>query len=674
MKFSWTILNKFINLKLINFQIFINQITLAGFEIEKIEEKNYIDDKIIDLSITANRKEISCAFNLAQEISLILNQPLKVNIQSNTYYYKKNQYKKKSKIQTLKFIEYIKINTIHNIENKKSPLWLQNNLKAYEIKPINLLYDVEKYIELKWGHTIKIIDLDNLKVQLIDTKLITIISNKKRKNAEQILYNNQEIINVNNTNIENNFIIKTNKTHNIIICHIIYKQNNINNSYYTFNNANEDIIKLITTFGKGIVNKSYHHNISNIKNKKLKIKTKKIKYTLGPIIQYKSKFLSNKEILKTLEQLELKPQFSIKKKIFTTKIPKYRQHDLQRDIDIIEEIGRIYGFKNFFNDLPKYKNKGKTSLKKIYLKKVSNILIDIGLNEVINSSLTKNLKNQDTIDIYNQITEEQKVLRINILDNLIKNYNNNVLNEKNLKTEIFEIGKVFYNNKLTKYIEEKNLGILIKNNNYYKTNWSNTSKSLGWFHAKGIIETFLKRLNIKDIIWTDKINNNIHESLRTVLKYVKKRKTLFIYTKKSKKIIGILGELKQIYINTTEKQNKKIYVCEINVKELMMSIHFEKHLNYQIKKHSFYPSIHRDISINTNQNIHKIKNIILKNNISLIESIQTINEYYNKENNLKSICLRFTYRGINKTLNKQEIIDINKHIENILLKLNSKIE
>nr|YP_009396085.1 Phenylalanine-tRNA ligase beta subunit [Dasya naccarioides]ARW65271.1 Phenylalanine-tRNA ligase beta subunit [Dasya naccarioides] len=671
MKFSWNILNNFINLELINFQKFIEQITLAGFEIETIEENKKINDKIINLSITANRKEIYCVFNLAQEMSSILNEPLKISIQS---YHQNNQYKIKSNVTKFKFIEYIKINTIHNIQNKESPVWLQNNLEAYEIQPINLLHDIEKYIELKWGHSVQIIDLHNLKIQLIDNKFIIVNKSNRTQNTEQILYNNEEIINITNKNIENKFATKTSKTKNIIICHIIYKQNNIDNSQYTFNNANEDTIKLITTFGKGVINKSYHHNIFNIENKKLRIGARKIKYILGPITQYKLKFLSNKDILKTLKQLKLEPQFLKEKKIFNTVIPKYRQHDLQRDIDIIEEIGRIYGFKKFVDDIPKYENKGKMSLKKIYLKKVSNILIDIGLDEVMNSSLTKNFKNQETIKIYNEITEEQKILRINILDNLIKNYNHYSVNEKKLKTEIFEIGKIFYKNNLIEYIEEKHLGILIKNDHYFKKNWSNKPENLEWFHAKGIIETLLKKLNIKNIIWSNEINNNLNESLITVLKYIKRDKKLFIYKKKSKHIIGVLGELKKIYNNTREKQNKKLYVCEINLKDLMMSVYFEKHLNYHIKPYSLYPSVHRDISINTKQSINSIKNIILKNNINLIESIQTINEYYNKKDNSKSICLRFTYRSINKTLNKQDITNINKHIENVLLQLNSTIE
>nr|QCI07551.1 Phenylalanine-tRNA ligase beta subunit [Malaconema sp.] len=60
MKFSWKTLNYFINLESIKFEKIIEHLTLAGFEVDNIEDSTEIKDKIINLNITANRKEINC--------------------------------------------------------------------------------------------------------------------------------------------------------------------------------------------------------------------------------------------------------------------------------------------------------------------------------------------------------------------------------------------------------------------------------------------------------------------------------------------------------------------------------------------------------------------------------------------------------------------------------------
>ena len=74
MKFSWNLTNSFLKTERTSLALIKEQLILSGLEIEDVEELN--GDIILDLSITSNRKEINCAFNLAREISILTDKKI----------------------------------------------------------------------------------------------------------------------------------------------------------------------------------------------------------------------------------------------------------------------------------------------------------------------------------------------------------------------------------------------------------------------------------------------------------------------------------------------------------------------------------------------------------------------------------------------------------------------
>nr|YP_010155946.1 phenylalanyl-tRNA synthetase beta chain [Cumathamnion serrulatum]QQY85247.1 phenylalanyl-tRNA synthetase beta chain [Cumathamnion serrulatum] len=669
MKFSWTMLNYFINLESITFEKFIKQLTLAGFEVEDIEEHPEISDKIIDLAITANRKEIFCIINLAQEMTSIFNLPLQINLKPIEPLAKKIRY---NFINTSKQFLYIKIHTIIHLSNNKSPKWLQNHLIGCNIRPSFLLHDIQEYIKIKWGHKVLICDLDKLNIKSINFSLIKISKNSNLNRLEKVIYNNKDLFSLDATNVHNTNNTFNQKTSNIILCCFINNidENNLFNSYETFNNAYIETIRLITTYCSGVINKSYESYKKIIKDyKKLQIQKNEIKFTLGPIGNKKNKYLSNRDILKTLNRLKFRPSYSYNHKIFEITIPKYREHDLSRNIDIIEEIGRVYGFKYFLNKLPKYSRKGKISVKSFYIKKIYQTLLNIGFNESINSSLTENeICNNHCLKIYNPITEEQNSLRINIAKNLIENYRLSI-KQKELKTEIFEIGNIFYKNKQNAYNEAIHLAGIINNTQFSRKDWYSESNKLTWFHAKGVLEFILDILQA-NIQWNKELEEKDNTIIGNITDYLDPNEQIFVYSKNSNKLIGVFGKLKKQYIYDIDQQNITTYLFELNVQYLIKTIHFNKHINHIIKPYSLYPSVSRDISIQISKysNIKQIKKIILAKDRNLIEYIEIINEYYNKITKIKSICLRIIYRSPSRTLNHTDLVNIDNHIKQLLIK------
>lgn len=638
MKFSWQILNYLINLKKISFDTFEEKLTLAGLEIEKIEHKDKILDKIINLNITANRRDIYSIANLAKEISAIFNIPLEIKYKEYSIYKRKNNLLEKSNN-----ILYCKLNVINNMIHNTSPRWLKNHLIAYEIESKNILNDIKKYIHIKWGQKI-------------------FISNELTKKSFENL-----LIKTNN---------KNNQTSNAIIIYFpVYNyqiENNIQNYTDNFFHAYNETIRIITSFTKGTIskskeffNKELNNKIESIKTNQIKIHKNIVQKTLGPINKKKIQFLSKQQIFLILNQLQLKPLYINQYKLFLITIPKTRIHDLKRQIDIIEEVGRIHGFKNFLNKLPEKNKKGNITKKLFNINKITYILRNIGFNEVINSSLKRNTSNKYlNIKLHNPITEEQKQLRNNIIEGLIENYQYNI-KQKNSSITIFEIGKIFYKTDNLQYKEEIKLGGLIHYTNNVRDNWKERKKNFNWFHAKGIMELFFEKLKIqtkwKQLTKKEKkyyIKPNI-TSLIHPIKYIG------IYSSLNDKYIGILSELNRKYKYNTITYYKPLYFFEINLKQLSQCIKNTQHLTYITKPYSLYPCITRDINIQLNQheNFNDIKTKFIDNKEYLIESVELISEYYNSISQKRSICLRLTYRSNNRTLNSK---DIEKNIKKYL--------
>nr|ARW69418.1 Phenylalanine-tRNA ligase beta subunit [Polysiphonia sp.] len=657
MKFSWRLISNFICIKSITLNDFQNVLTLSGLEIEDVQEIKTNKDKIIDLSITANRKEICSVLNLALETSIIFNTKLKI-IPIKFKYNNDSQYiKNHSSNNENQYISYIRIINIGKIHKIHTPEWLLYHIKINGLIKDNLLANIQEYIRIKWGQTFIIINTQKI---------------KEKKNLN-IYHNGVQIF-----NIEENFknfkdkIVHSNKE-NLIIFATIQSTNNTHtikqNLDEFYENMYLDSIRLIHTITKNKIGKSKEiYKTILVKQNIIKIKQKTINSLLGYTDIKKFKFITKNTIYKILEQLKLQPKYESKEKAFIVKVPNYRKHDLIREIDIIEEIGKIYKFENLLSETKINKRRGCKSQYFIEVKKIRKVLRNLGLHEVVNCCLTKNINTQtQNVNIYNPITKEQKELRKNILESLIDNYLSNI-KHTHQNIEIFEIGKTFTVDKENKkrYEEKIHIGGLLYNKQYIRKNWSEKSSEFNLFHFKNLVETFLESINSKSTMEEIKYINPTYN----IKHLFKKNRKIGIYRKENNKLVGIIGELDNHFIKLTNEKQEKIYGFEFDLNELLNTMQYTNHLDYINKKYSNYPSITRDISIQLNQhvNVKQIKDFILKNINVPIESIEIFNEYQNKSN--RFVGIRITYRSYTKTLNNNDVRIIHDKLQNKLKQFN----
>nr|YP_009397737.1 Phenylalanine-tRNA ligase beta subunit [Dipterosiphonia australica]ARW66923.1 Phenylalanine-tRNA ligase beta subunit [Dipterosiphonia australica] len=661
MKFSWQLTNNFINLKDLTINEFQENLTLSGIEIEKIETIKQERDITIELSITANRKEINSTLSLAREISTIFKLPIRITpIKLN--YTNRIAYNKKHLCQTKhNQISYIRVILLNNIKQKQTPEWLLHQLQIHDIHHKETLNNIQEYIKIKWGHTFYIININNDKTQ-VKKDLIKITNSLKQFNITELNVIINKITRQKQKDSKSKLIVFTTKQPTNNKENLNYDNNEFYENFYI------DSIKLIGTL-TGVSIGKYSEAFKTIINENTIIKVRKnnVNKSLGYIRNRTFKFITTDKIINILNQLKLSPKYDSKEQSFNITVPNYRKHDLKREIDIIEEIGRIYQFKSFFKEVKKHNLTGIQSENFLKIKKLRHTLRSLGLHEVVNSCLTTNItNNMINTKIYNPINNEQTHLKTNIIENLIQNYKHNIKHSQNT-IEIFEISKIFEANNITtrQYVEKRHIGGLIYNTNYSRHSWENKPHNTNLFHFKGIIETFLERIN-SDTIIKEILKNDNKKYIKHLEHLFKKDRRIGIYSQNNNTIIGIIGELNN---NNIINSNKQIYAFEFNLNELIKTTNKQRNLNYIIKKYSNYPHVSRDISIESikNLSIDQIKQILLKHNKELIESLYVFNEYKDESNKKKrAVGLRLIYRSYVRTLNNKDIQLIDTNLESAI--------
>nr|YP_010902967.1 phenylalanine-tRNA ligase beta subunit [Hypnea flava]WCH55021.1 phenylalanine-tRNA ligase beta subunit [Hypnea flava] len=718
MKFSWQWIKELINLPNITLEESIKKLTLAGFEIETIDNKKDISDTTFELSITANRSDTASIIGITRELKTIFKVPelpaIKTNIQPNT---KNNEFPiidlKKSQF-TEKNLSDIKITIIQNVKVKDSPVWLINKLQACDIIQKDTLSNISKYINIKWGQDIEIFDINKIHNQEFQQESLCIrdinikkatniisISDKNSNNFIESLTYKDSIISLLGIKSNSNFYCSSN-TSSIIILGYICQPQYINNTtkllkYKTeksqqhakglsrndFINAYNETIDLVFKLTNVHINccSQYIWKQKNTELNNILINIQKIQYILGTINYERN--LNSQEIIDILQQLKFEPKPY--KNLIKVSIPEYRKYDIKREIDIIEEIGRIYGFNHFIDKLPQKQKKGNISKLNILIKKIRHILKQLGLYEVIHNSLNNNInkeKNNSCISVHNPLQEDQKYLRNYLLYNLLNTLKYNK-KQKNIFMECFEIGKTFQqqkfiNNKKQIYYEENiNLAGIIGKNNFSQRLWSEKGKELSWFQAKGLLESLFEQIHAK-VEWTNQKPNNliIRKNYTHIINMCHPYKFAILKNKINQKTIGIFGELHLKYSKEINP-NCKNYIFEINLIELIKTIYIKKHLSYIFTKYSLYPSVTRNICLKLDNKItaESIKQILISHNKPLIESIQIIDEYYgnNHQQESRNINYKITYRSLNKTLNDNDIHTIDSKLDQIIKKINTTI-
>ena len=704
MEISLKWVNELINIETVSLEDLIEKLTLGGFEVEEILEIDINNKKIItlDISATANRSDSLSIQGIALEIAALLNKSLNISK------YSTNNFKWKQKIENLSEISpsknycpaFIAL-TVENLGNVTVPKWLKQKLISSGITPENNLLDFQNYILLETGYPFEFYDLDKI-FSKSNTSNFNLSINPG-KNKEKFYANNGLDYELDNSIllvkanelpisiagiIPNRNVCYSSDTTSLLIEGSIFNSTKIRQQSRTLGLRTNRSAKYEKSLKNTNLIESYYNLVCllRLSNPNLVCKLHTINQTLekdrapiylhysainqvlGPIKESKNSqynYIPTQLISDYLERLQF--TFNYDEKDFTWKvnIPYSRSDDIINEIDLIEEIGRLHGFNNFLTQLPEIKTIGIEDSSYKTRKKLTSCFTNLGLNEFIHYSLVSNKTyiNND-IKLINPLLKDCSNLRSSLLPTLIKTVHGNLKNS-NTSIEGFEYGHVFsIDNSKTFQEKEYVAGIFggVKN----KSSWSDYSKSLNWFEAKGKIEQLFKKLNFL-VYWkayTPLKNNSILHPYCSSKLYLSNGKNL-----------GIFGQIHPIL---SKKLNlpSDIYLFEFDFELIQNQIQINKCQIY--KEYTLYPKIIKDLSfiISNDISFKELKETLYSNGSKFLIRINLLDEYKGNSipDNYTSLCLQLMFQSDQNTLQNKEVDNIVDNLKKLLItKFNANI-
>lgn len=564
--------------------------------------------------------------------------------------------------------------TISGVSVNNSPSWLQNRLKAIGLSPINNVVDVTNYVLHSLGQPLHAFDADKITGQKVivrnaikGEKFTTLDGIERDLDSEDLMICNSKEpmciagvfggLNSGVSNLTTSIFLesayfdpvsirKSSKRHGISTDASFRFERGVDPNITKY--ALKFAAMLIAEVAGGEISSDPRDEYPNkIEDKQVFINFMKTNKIIGEEIPKET-------IKKILSSLEIKVNNVTEAGLGLT-IPSYR-NDVTREIDVIEEILRVYGYNNI-----QIKNKLNSSISnssRITNHKIENIvaeqLVGHGFFEIMTNSLTsKNYiqfgnssDENEFVKILNPLSSDLAILKNNMLFSGLESIKYN-LNRQQNRLKLFEFGKTYHQTNGERK-EINNLALFITGN-IDSLNWKSSKAKTDFFFTKGIVNSILNKLGI--IKYKETISkNNIFEYGQNLLI---KEKSLVEYGLINRDIIKYFSI------------DQNIFYINFNW-NLITDLIKDKNIKYkQIPK---FPEVKRDFALLVDNNIsfESISKIAKKTDQKFLKNI-ILFDVYNGENlpkGKKSYAVSFTLQDETKTLTEKEIDKIMSRLEN----------
>lgn len=687
-------INDLVSIDVTNLNDLIEKLTLGGFEVEEILELEIDNQKqiVLDISATANRSDSLSIQGISTEILTLLDKSKKsLNYSLNQFDWKQQFDKFRKQISTEQnYLTLIAI-VIESVDDFTVPKWMSQKLISSGLTPVNGLKDFQDYILLETGYPLAIYDFNKISHELNCSNFKLTISQAENETkftaingSTYELDASSLILKANNLPISIAGIIESkayscfDTTTSLLVEGSIFnaatiRQHSRNLGIRTDRSTRYEkslkqsylleaiyrLISLLRISNPTLTCKLHtFEQVSKEVPRPIFLRYQTVKEILGPIyspIKNELSELTPEKITLYLNRLNFEFSYNNLNLQWEVSIPNSRSEDITREIDLIEEIGRLHGFNNFLTVLPKIKTIGKEDYNYQTRKKLTSCLLNLGFNELIHYSLVNELTFlKNDIKLINPLLFDCSYLRSSLLPSLILTVQEN-LKQGNLFVEGFEYGHVFVGN-IENNFKEQEVVAGIFGGIKTKLTWSESETALTWFEAKGKIEQLFKQLNLVTYWVSSKPSNSILHPYRNAEIY------LINGTK-----LGIFGQIHLILANKLNLPSQ-IYLFEFNLDVIQQQIHGNKVTVY--KEYSLYPKIVKDLSFIVNKDVQftELQNTLYSNGTKFLVEINLLDEYQGKSipEGYTSLCLQLVFQSKEKTLENKEIENIVNNLQSVL--------
>ena len=665
------------------------------------EYYNVKSDYVLEVDITPNRVDATSHFGVARDLAAYLKQNGKP---ANLKRLSVDAFKIDDEVPAIEVVvenkeaclRYSGI-TIKNVTVKESPEWLQNRLKVIGLRPINNVVDITNYILHGVGQPLHSFDADKIKGNKVvvrsateGAKFVTL------DGVERTLTDRDLMI----CNVEEPMCIAgvfggldsgvTEQTKNVFLESATFHPTWIRKTARRFGlntdasfryergldpNQTVEVMKRAALLIQEVAGGTITGAIQDIYP--VPVAPYRVELTYDKVNTLIGKVIPVETVKSILESLEMKIVSETAEGLVID-VPVYRI-DVQRDVDVIEDILRIYGYNNVeFSDNVKSNLSYQTPTDRSYKLQnlISEQLCGCGFNEILNNSLTRSAY-YDNLSTYpvshcvmlmNPLSADLNCMRQTLLFGGLESVEHNA-KRKNGNIRFFEFGNCYdYNidhkkegETLAEFSEDYRLGLWVSGSRV-DNNWAHPNEKSSVYELKAYVENILVRLgvNLQKVIFGN-LANDIYSAGLSI-------------TTSSGRQLGTMGIVspkicKELDIETD------VYYAELSWTLLMKEIKKSKVTFSEISK---FPAVKRDLALLLEKNVQfaEIEKIATESERKLLKDVALFDVYEGK--NLpagkKSYAVSFYLQDEGKTLNDKQIDAIMKKIQtNLEQKLGAQL-
>ncbi len=626
-------------------------------------------DEVFEIGLTPNRADAMSHMGVARDLKAGL-------LQSNvtTEFITPSVSKFKVDKRTLKIdvsVEDAKLApryagvTISGITIKPSPNWLQNRLKAIGLTPKNNIVDVTNYVLHELGQPLHAFDANKIsgnkiivKTVAAGTKFTTLDGIERTLHEDDLMICDESGpicmagvfggANSGVTETTTNIFLESAYFNSVAIRKTAKRHTLSTDASFRFERGiDPDItvyaLKRAALLIQEVAGGEITSDLIDIYPKKIEdfnvfLSFEKVNNLIGEELK--------KETIKNiLASLDIKIS-SISDTGLGLNIPPYRV-DVQREVDVIEEILRVFGYNNI--KIPNKINASVSNSSRTEEFKIQNIianqLCSLGFNEIMANSLTtsnyvaysEQSDANETVTMLNPLSNDLSVMRQSMLFSALEAVSYNI-NRRNSDLKLFEFGKTYHSIE-GNYTERKHLTVTMSGN-ATSENWNIAQKPSDFFLFKGHITAILSKLNIDTKVKTVPVSHDVFaEGMGYAI---------------GNEVIAEFGTIKKLVLKHFDiKQD--VFFADVNW------VAIQKYISNKIKLVDIpkFPEVKRDLALLVNQSVtfeqlyqsaKQTEKVLLKN-INLFD----VYEGKNLPEGKKSYALSFVLQDTSNTLTDVQI-------------------
>jgi phenylalanyl-tRNA synthetase beta chain len=641
-----------------------------------------LTDTILDISITPNRPDCLCVIGVAREVAALTHQGLKYPAISLSDQGSEIHQRTSVTILDPDLCPRYVARMIEGVKIGPSPHWLRNRLEKVGIRSINNVVDVTNYVMMEHGQPLHAFDFELLEEGRIVVRRaqkgeeFTTLDGVKRSLDEEMLMICDGVKPVALAGIMGglNSEIRAETRTVLLESAYFHPMNNRRTSKklgfeteasYRFGKgvdyggsltAANRAASLIQEFaGARVVEGVVDAYPKPIRSNPIRLGVQSMNRILGTAIPVQ-------QVRAYLEDLELDVREEDEATLSVTP-PSFRG-DLEREIDLVEEVARLDGYEKVPLTLPKGPPSSEGGSRELILEqKVKDLLIRHGYHEVITYSFTTphslnalRLSAEDLrrkcLPILNPLTEDSSVMRTSLIPGLMETARYN-LSYKNVNLRIFELKRVYLNiggerlPREVQYLTGLAMGMA------GDAHWASSRRPIDFYDVKGCLEDLFEYLQIKGV------------------KFGRTEDIPYLHPGKSSRVllgeevVGVLGEIHPQVLSDYEIPGK-IYLFEID---------FERMGKYAEEGRRFrplpkFPAIQRDLSVVVEDHLEakRVEEAIRLLQQPLIDEVKLFDVYRGPPvpQGKKSFSYRIRYQASDRTLTDDEV---NQYHEKVISRL-----